>query len=319
MMATGGRAALAAALVSALVAGCSASPEELATTQSSASSSAPGSTAAGSPAQTSYPHYGRLVAARLVRVIDGDTIKVELNGKAVSVRYIGMDAPETVDPRQPVAWMGPQATAANAELLARGGGTVYIEKDVSETDRYGRLLRYVWVKTNGTYLMVDLELLRLGVAQVATFPPDVKYIDPWFLDAEAQARSAGIGLWGPTPTPAAGQASGAAALVAVCGGNRNAPGDDNLNLNGEYVVICNRGTSAVSLAGWRLTDDGDNHTFTFPAFALSAAAKVTIYSGSGRDTSTALFWRSDGAIWNNDGDCAHLFTVSGAAVSSRCL
>ena len=188
-----------------------------------------------------------------MRIVDGDTIKVEWKGAVVSVRYIGMDTPETVKPETPVAWMGPEASAANQKLLDRSGGTVYLEKDVSETDRYGRLLRYVWIKADGAWLMVNLELLRLGVGQVATFPPDVKYIDPWFLDAQAAARAAAIGLWGATPRPAASPGTTA---VAVCGGNKNAPGDDNLSLNGEYVVVCNRGGSAVALSGWSLTDDG---------------------------------------------------------------
>jgi micrococcal nuclease len=267
-----------------------------------------------------YPAHGTLVAARFVRIVDGDTIKVDLGGSEVTVRYIGMDTPETVRPGTPVQWMGEEAAAANEGLLERGGGTVYLEKDVSETDRYGRLLRYVWVRTDGADLLVNLELLRLGVAQVATFPPDVKDIDPWFLDAERAAREAGIGLWGATPAPAetAAPLLGGARLV-VCGGVRNAPGDDNANLNGEYAVVCNTGTAAADLTGWRLTDDGARHTYTFPRFTLAAGARVTLFSGSGNDSASALYWRSDGAIWNNDGDCAHLLTPAGAEVSARCL
>ena len=263
-----------------------------------------------------YPTPGHLVPARFVRIVDGDTIKVEWKGAVVSVRYIGMDTPETVKPGTPVAWMGPEASAANQKLLDRSGGTVYLEKDVSETDRYGRLLRYGWIKADGAWLMVNLELLRLGVAQVATFPPDVKYIDPWFLDAQAAARATAIGLWGATPRPAA---SPGTVAVAVCGGNKDAPGDDNLNLNGEYVVICNRGNAAAALGGWSLTDDGARHTYHFGAFTLRAAGSVTLYSGAGKNSATALYWNNDGAIWNNDGDCAHLYSAQGALVSSRCL
>ena len=280
-----------------------------ATTPAPASPSAPAHSAA-------YPTPGHLVPARFVRIVDGDTIKVEWKGAVVSVRYIGMDTPETVKPGTPVAWMGPEASAANQKLLDRSGGTVYLEKDVSETDRYGRLLRYVWIKADGAWLMVNLELLRLGVGQVATFPPDVKYIDPWFLDAQAAARAAAIGLWGATPRPAA---SAGTTAVAVCGGNKNAPGDDNLNLNGEYVVVCNHLGTAVALGGWSLTDDGARHTYRFGAFTLRAAGSVTLYSGAGKNSAIALYWNSDGAIWNNDGDCAHLYSAQGALVSSRCL
>ena len=97
-----------------------------------------------------------------MRVIDGDTIEVSIEGKAYRVRYIGIDTPETGE------WMAAEATAMNKKLV--GGKVVKLEKDVSETDKYGRLLRYVWVGN----LMVNAEQVRLGCAQVSTYPPDVK-------------------------------------------------------------------------------------------------------------------------------------------------
>jgi micrococcal nuclease len=300
--------------------GCGASGAPFDTPGSAAAEGAdsqpPATSAPSKVKAASYPRPGILVAARLVRVVDGDTIKVDWKGAIVSVRYIGMDAPETVRPDTPVAWMGRQASAANTKILARGGGTVYLEKDVSETDQYGRLLRYVWIKANGAWLMVDLELLKVGLAQLDTVPPDVKYTDPWFLDAQAAARRSRIGLWGSTPKPV--PLVGATGMV-VCGGNRDAPGYDNLNLNGEYVVICNRGSGAVSLEGWMLTDDESRHTYRFGSFTLRAGASVTLFSGAGTNTASALYWNSNGAIWNNDGDCAHLYSPQGAVVSSRCL
>jgi micrococcal nuclease len=144
--------------------------------------------------------------AQVVSITDGDTIRVQFGGSEYRVRYIGMDTPET---HFGTEFMGPEAAQANADLVA--GRQVVLEKDVSETDEFGRLLRYVWLHDDGTWLLVNLELLREGFAQVATYPPDVKYIDPWFLDAQREAREAGIGLWagepgaddpGPTETPA---------------------------------------------------------------------------------------------------------------------
>jgi hypothetical protein len=85
------------------------------------------------------------------------------------------------------------------------------------------------------------------------------------------------------------------------------------------VVICNHGSAGVRLTGWRLTDDGARHSYTFPTFKLAAGGTVTIYSGAGTNSSSRLYWGSDGAIWNNDGDCAHLYSPSGGTVSSRCL
>ena len=73
---------------------------------------------------------------------------------------------------------------------------------MSETDQYGRLLRYVWVQSGGGWLLVNLELVRLGFAAVTTFPPDVKYIEELYLPAQATAQSGVAGLWAPPPTPA---------------------------------------------------------------------------------------------------------------------
>jgi micrococcal nuclease len=134
--------------------------------------------------------------ARVVRVVDGDTIRVELDGEEYRLRYIGMDTPETVRPGTPVEWMGPEATEANRRLVE--GRSVVLEKDVSETDRFGRLLRHVWVREGDGWLLVGLELLRQGYAQVTTYPPDVKYVE-LFLEAQREAREAGRGLWGDPP------------------------------------------------------------------------------------------------------------------------
>lgn len=129
--------------------------------------------------------------ATVVRVIDGDTIEVDLTaGGIATVRLIGVDTPETVAPGQPVGCYGREASAFTKQLLE--GQPVYLEKDVSETDRYGRLLRYVHL-TDGR--MVNEVLVTEGYAQVSTYPPDVKYQER-FLTAQAAARDAGRGLWG---------------------------------------------------------------------------------------------------------------------------
>ena len=88
---------------------------------------------------------GEVEQAVVWRVVDGDTIDVYVTGVPYRVPYMGVDTPETVAPNQPVEWMGREASAANNALVA--GKTIVLEKDVSETDRYGRLLRYVWVRT----------------------------------------------------------------------------------------------------------------------------------------------------------------------------
>jgi len=119
---------------------------------------------------------------RVIRVIDGDTIEIEGGAR---VRYIGIDTPETYGEAECYGW---EATAKNRELVE--GKRVRLVKDVSEADRYGRLLRYVYV--DGVF--VNAELVRLGYALAVTYPPDVKYAD-LFLSLQGEAKEAGRGLW----------------------------------------------------------------------------------------------------------------------------
>lgn len=128
------------------------------------------------------------VEAKVVRVVDGDTIEVDIGGNLYKVRYIGMDTPETVHPTKLVEYFGKEASEKNRELVE--GKAVLLEKDVSEVDKYGRLLRYVWVDD----VMVNAELVRLGYAQVVTYPPDVKY-QKYFLQLQMEAQESGLGLW----------------------------------------------------------------------------------------------------------------------------
>ncbi len=125
----------------------------------------------------------------VTRIIDGDTIEVSLSGTTYTIRYIGIDAPESVAPNRPIEPYGREASSRNAELVL--GKAVRLEKDVSETDKYGRLLRYVYVGD----LFVNAELVRGGYAQAISYPPDVKY-QSLFLQLQGEARMAGRGLWG---------------------------------------------------------------------------------------------------------------------------
>lgn len=121
----------------------------------------------------------------VTRVIDGDTIEIE-GGQ--HVRYIGIDTPETVNPNTAVECYGTEASIKNKELVE--GKKVILEKDVSETDKYGRLLRYVWLGE----LLVNDYLVKEGYANSSTYPPDVKYQDR-FLSSENEARASAKGLW----------------------------------------------------------------------------------------------------------------------------
>ena len=133
------------------------------------------------PAKKTTGQYGLVK-----RVVDGDTIELETGEK---VRYIGIDTPETKHPKKSVQCFGKEASAFNKQLVA--SQKVHLEKDVSNTDRYGRLLRYVYL-LDGTF--VNLVLVQDGYANVDTFPPDVKY-SKVFVEAAREAREEGKGLW----------------------------------------------------------------------------------------------------------------------------
>jgi len=119
---------------------------------------------------------------RVVRVIDGDTIEIEGGAR---VRYIGIDTPELYPQTE---HYGREAWAENQELVA--GKVVALEKDVTETDRYGRLLRYVYV--DGVF--VNAELVKWGYAYASPYGLNVKYQE-LFSQLEEEAREAGRGLW----------------------------------------------------------------------------------------------------------------------------
>lgn len=122
---------------------------------------------------------------KVSHVVDGDTIKLE-NGKVV--RYIGIDTPETVDPRKPIQCFGKEASNKNKEMVE--GKEVRLVKDVSETDKYGRLLQYVYVGD----VFVNDYLVQNGFAHSYSYPPDIKFQDQ-FRKSEEEARNNKRGLW----------------------------------------------------------------------------------------------------------------------------
>lgn len=116
-------------------------------------------------------------------VVDGDTIEINSGER---VRLIGIDAPESGSPYYS------ESRNKLSELVLNK--QVKLEKDISDKDRYGRLLRYIYMGS----LFVDLEMVRQGYATVYTYPPDIKYSEQ-FLSVEQQARTQKLGLWAPAP------------------------------------------------------------------------------------------------------------------------
>jgi micrococcal nuclease len=132
--------------------------------------------------------------ARVVDVVDGDTIRVSARGHIERVRYIGIDTPESVKPDTPVQCFAERASAANSALVA--GHRVRLVADAETHDRYGRLLAYVYREPDGIF--VNARLVRGGYARTLTIPPNTTHTRELARLARA-ARTARRGLWRACP------------------------------------------------------------------------------------------------------------------------
>lgn len=236
-------------------------------------------------------------------VTDGDTIDVTLpDGSRETVRLIGVNAPERGE-----CWAS-EATRV-LEVLVPVGDEIGMTVDRSERDQFGRLLRYLWVGS----MSVNEELVRRGAALSRRYPPDTA-LSGRFDAAQEEAEAASRGMW--APDACGGAAEGHLSIVEL---RYDAEGDDSQNLNDEWIRIRNDGTGTVDLTGWGIRDESASNRFTFPSgFALSPGAEVTIHSGCGDATETALYWCSTGsAIWNNTGDTAFITDPAGNTHTSQ--
>jgi len=129
--------------------------------------------------------------AYVEKVVDGDTL---ILADSRTVRFVGIDTPETVDPKRPVGCFGKEASNETKSLLSKK--QVILQKDVSDKDKYGRLLRLIFLPLpGGQALFVNDYLVREGFARVLTYPPDIKYNEK-LRRAEEEAKRLKRGLWG---------------------------------------------------------------------------------------------------------------------------
>lgn len=150
------------------------------------------------PMLTDAPDAAQDAAPELVtveRVVDGDTVLVEVDGRVERVRYVGIDAPELApaDGGRSADCFGREARERHAELVA--GRRLRITRDHSDRDRFDRLLRHAWVEVDGEWEHVGELLVVGGAARARSYPPDTA-LDGRLADAERRARDADAGLWG---------------------------------------------------------------------------------------------------------------------------
>jgi micrococcal nuclease len=240
---------------------------------------------------------GEYTEAIVVRIIDGDTIDVEMSGKIYPVRYIGIDTPEVDDVRPVYKSLALSATEHNRQLLA--GKHVKLVKDISEADIYKRLLRYVYVDD----IFVNAELVKSGYAKAERFEPDVKYQD-YFEQLETEAKQSGVGMWG------VGMPDIHIDYIFFDGIKKNEPD--------EYVEISNTGTAAQELSGWVLKDLEDSkQKFTFSSsFTLKPGAVIRVYTNEIHIEYGGFSFGKSSSIWNNsEPDIAVLYDNYGNEIS----
>lgn len=174
------------------------------------------------------------IVGTVERVIDGDTIRVRVGDRVETVRYIGVDTPETVHPTRGIEPYGLAASAFNRTLVE--GRQVRLELDLESRDRYGRLLAYVYTDS----LFVNAELLRRGYAQLMTVPPNVQHVDV-FMYLQREARRSGEGLW-------AIEAGIQAASFPLRGAESDKVSSRDDTIDGQVIVFITRAGAKYHLA-----------------------------------------------------------------------
>jgi len=220
----------------------------------------------------------RFEYALVTDVIDGDTVILE-DGE--SVRLIGINAPEKGMQHYNEAKEFLEILVLNQK--------VRLEKDLTNRDIYGRLLRYVFTSD----IFVNFEMVKNGFANQYDYPPDVKYSSQ-LKEAEKLAEQKQLGVW----------EKSCFSLIKLTL-NYDAKGNDEKNLNDEWVKISYSGEEDLNLNNWTIKDYGTS-IYRFGEVILSKSQYVIVYSGKGTDHDNVLFWNSKKPIWNNKHDSIYL-------------
>ncbi len=251
--------------------------------------------------QEEYQSTTQTTTLTVSTVIDGDTIKLSTGE---TVRLIGINAPEVGQP------CSSEATNKLKEFVL--GKQVTLEKDIDDKDQYGRLLRYVYV-SNGIF--VNSGMVWLGFAHKYEYGSNTKY-SSLFEQAENGAKENGGCLWKSEEMDYIQDQ-----CFVITNFRFNAAGNDNYNLNDEYVTLKNTCDYYVDINGWTIKDETASHIYYFPDFIINSGNSFTLYTGIGTNTNSRLYWgrqeENYAAIWNNNGDTLFLRDNQGNLVLSK--
>lgn len=260
----------------------------------------------------------------VVEVVDGDTLKVEFDdGRTENIRLLGVDTPEVHTDTDPAEFDGVPKTADGSSWLRDWGHkssdyaqtmlageeiTIRTDPGADRRGSYGRLLVYVYYD-DGT--LFNKQLLSQGYARMyeSSFSRKAE-----FASLEETAQQNAVGVWGygsARSVETASVADGRSLRVAEI--NADADGNDHTNLNDEYIVFENTGDTTIDLGGWSVSDTA-GRTYTFSGISLELGETVILHTGSGTGTESGVYWGSERAVWNNDGDTITVRTDSGGVV-----
>ncbi len=237
---------------------------------------------------------------KVTEVIDGDTFIID---NFERVRLAGINTPE--------AGMYFYEEAKQVLRIIAAGKLVQLEKDISDRDKYGRLLRYAFIKD----LFINLEMVKRGFANAYTMPPDIKYQQN-FLEAERYARNNNLGLWEISPysykNNSGNQVSISAIIIRI---NYDADGDDSKNMNDEYIIFTNNLGEDINIEGWTVKDSGTN-IYEFKKYIFKNGSEIILFTGQGNDSENKFYWNSKMPVWNNSGDTLYLRDGNGFLVKT---
>ena len=237
-------------------------------------------------------------SARVTEVYDGDTVTLS-TGDRVRLRWVN-----TPELRPPEAY-GVEAREATRALVLNQEVSLIL--GASARDGYGRLI--AGIRTEEAAL--SIHLVQRGLAHVFVIPPDETDLQP-LIEAQSQARNARRGIWSDP------RYQGDLHITSF---HANAPGDDNQNINGEYLRVCNISAEPLDIDGFRITDLHGN-AWTFPQLIIPAGHTVKIHSGTGTNqldpsNQLAIYLGSQRPIWNNSRDRATIQDRFGGVVDTR--
>jgi endonuclease YncB( thermonuclease family) len=246
------------------------------------------------------------VVGTVLNVNDGDTLEVLTDGSTVTIRLLGVNAPELSE-----CW-GEESMVYLSNLIANKNVLLVNGPEGIDVDPFGRLLRYLYLEDEANPVFINARLVESGHAIGLQ---DGSEIAGSLKALEARAFQSGYGMWA---TYACGDLEGVGGdrpVVRISELEFDPQGPDAEALDGEYITVVNEGYDVVEISGWTLRDESTSNRFRFPANTiLDPGEAITVVTGCDGGPQGSLHWCSAQAVWSNGGDTAIIADTLGNAV-----